>query len=78
MTTLIKPYGGVLNYLIVSHERADQIKRESENYQSITMSARQLCDLELMMNGALSPLKGFMSQEEYDFCDICPDCRDGE
>ena len=19
-----------------------------------------------------------MSEEEYDFCDICPDCRDGE
>ena len=19
-----------------------------------------------------------MSQEEYNFCDICPDCRDGE
>ena len=19
-----------------------------------------------------------MSQEEYDFCDICPDCRDGQ
>jgi len=19
-----------------------------------------------------------MSEEEYDFCDICPDCRDGD
>jgi sulfate adenylyltransferase len=32
---------------------------------SITLSERQLCDLELIMNGGFSPLDGFMSAADY-------------
>lgn len=66
MGSIIKPYGGNLNNLVVSTERAEVLKSESENYLSVTLTERQLCDLELLMNGAFSPLKGFMVQEEYD------------
>lgn len=31
----------------------------------IDLSARQLCDTELICNGGFSPLAGFMTEEEY-------------
>ncbi len=30
-----------------------------------TLTERQLCDIELIMDGSFSPLKGFMSEEDY-------------
>ncbi|MCW9014359.1 MAG: bifunctional sulfate adenylyltransferase/adenylylsulfate kinase [Gammaproteobacteria bacterium] len=66
MTTLVKPYGGELVNLICSPERAEVLKHESEHYYSITLSQRQFCDLEMLLNGALSPLTGFMTQKDYD------------
>jgi sulfate adenylyltransferase len=32
----------------------------------IHLTERQLCDLELIMNGGFSPLEGFMGQEDYE------------
>ena len=66
MTSLVKPYGGVLNNLLVSNERAEELKIKSEHFTSITLTQRQYCDLELLLNGGLSPLTGFMTQREYD------------
>ncbi|MDH5570628.1 MAG: bifunctional sulfate adenylyltransferase/adenylylsulfate kinase [Gammaproteobacteria bacterium] len=66
MDTLIKPYGGNLINLVCDSEVGAQLKSESQDYVSITLTQRQLCDLELLMNGALSPLTGFMSSAEYD------------
>ena len=34
---------------------------------------RQLCDIELILNGAFSPLTGFLNQKDYD-C-VCKDMR---
>ena len=31
----------------------------------INLNTRQLCDLELIMNGGFSPLKGFLNKEDY-------------
>lgn len=33
---------------------------------SLTLTQRQLCDLELLMNGGFSPLKTFMGQQDYE------------
>jgi PUA-like domain len=33
--------------------------------KELTLNARQLCDVELLCNGGLSPLTGFMTEEEY-------------
>ena len=30
------------------------------------LTARQICDLELLMNGAFTPLKGFLGKEDYE------------
>ena len=60
MDHLIQPYGGVLRNQLADETRAAQLKSESQHFPSITLSQRQLCDLELLMNGAFSPLRGYM------------------
>ncbi len=60
------PHGQKLVNLHASnHHKAEELKKESFNFHSLSLSKRQLCDLELLMNGAFSPLTGFMNQETY-------------
>jgi len=66
MDHLIKPYGGSLQNLLVDEARATQLKKESQHLPSVTLTQRQLCDLELLMNGAFSPLRGFMNRDVYE------------
>ena len=47
-------------------EKQKQLLAESSRVESIVLSERQLCDLELIMNGGFSPLEGFMTRAEYD------------
>lgn len=66
MSYLISPHGGSLCNLLVPEEKAQELKEESLRCLSIDLSQRQQCDLELLLNGGFSPLKGFMTQEDYD------------
>ncbi|SFD88655.1 sulfate adenylyltransferase [Roseivivax sediminis] len=52
--------------LYVSYESAQKLKAEAGNLVSHDLSPRQICDLELLMNGGFHPLKGFMGEEDYD------------
>jgi len=52
--------------LFVSYESAQKLKVEAGELPSWDLSARQICDLELLMNGGFAPLKGFMGQEDYE------------
>ncbi len=65
MDHLIRPYKGILQNLLVDEKRAAVLKAESQRFPSVTLTQRQICDLELLMNGAFSPLRGFMSREVY-------------
>ncbi|MDR4508153.1 MAG: bifunctional sulfate adenylyltransferase/adenylylsulfate kinase [Candidatus Brocadiaceae bacterium] len=66
MTTLITPYGGTLKEKLLSVEEAEDLKKRARDYISWDLSARQLCDIEMLMNGAFSPLEGFMSKADYE------------
>jgi sulfate adenylyltransferase len=66
MGHLIEPQGGNLINLYCPQELADSLKKQSINYFSIDLTPRQLFDLELILNGAFSPLRGFMTREEYE------------
>jgi sulfate adenylyltransferase len=66
MDRLINPYGGKIQNLLVDEARAAALKSPSHDFPSLTLTLRQLCDLELLMNGAFSPLKGFMTQNDYE------------
>ena len=52
--------------LLVGEERARALKAQSADLTSITLGQRQLCDLELLLNGAFHPLRGFMDEAAYD------------
>ena len=51
--------------LFVSYDSAQKLKGEAASLTSWDLSPRQICDLELLMNGGFSPLKGFLSEEDY-------------
>ena len=51
--------------LYVSYESSQKLKMEAADLVSHDLTPRQICDLELLMNGGFNPLKGFMSEEDY-------------
>ncbi len=63
---LIAPHGGTLIDLMVSEARADELKTESRDFASWDLRGRQIYDLELLMNGAFSPLQGFLGKDDYE------------
>jgi len=71
--SLIAPYGGSLQQLIVSETEARLLKQESLRLRSWDLTPRQVCDLELLLNGALSPLTGFLDQPAYER--VCREMR---
>lgn len=53
------PHGGVLKDLQARDApQHAQLATEAEKLPAITLSERQLCDLELILNGGFSPLEG--------------------
>jgi len=66
MPTAVPAHGGAtLVDLLVDERRAEVLRQAAGKFPSVTLSQRQLCDLELLMNGAFSPLNGFMNEEDY-------------
>ncbi|RMF91048.1 MAG: sulfate adenylyltransferase, partial [Nitrospinota bacterium] len=63
---LIPPHGGRLKELIVDAERAKELKAESVYLPSWDLTPRQVWDIELLLNGAFSPLEGFMGKADYE------------
>ena len=51
--------------LYVSSDSAIKLKMEAAELPSWDLTPRQICDLELLMNGGFNPLKGFLTQEDY-------------
>ncbi len=72
-SNLIQPHGGELTDLMVDNATAEELKAESRDLPSCTLQPRHLCDLELLLNGGFSPLRGFMGQADYE--QVCSDMR---
>ena len=51
--------------LYVSYDSAQKLKHEAGNLPSWDLTPRQVCDLELLMNGGFHPLKGFQTEADY-------------
>ena len=68
-----EPHGGELKELYLPEGKADDEKLRAKEYKSWDLTPRQLCDLELLMNGGFSPLDGFLGQADYD--GVCKDMR---
>ena len=70
---LIPAHGGELVQLIAQPERIAELKAQSKDWPSWDLTGRQLCDLELLMNGGFSPLRGFMTRKDYE--GVCSNMR---
>ena len=53
-----------MDLLVPDLERYSE-KKETHHQPSWTLTDRQICDLELLMNGGFAPLNGFMKQNDY-------------
>jgi sulfate adenylyltransferase len=63
---LIAPHGGELVDLLATPERSAELKAASRDWSSWDLTPRQFCDLELLLNGGFSPLRGFMNRADHD------------
>ncbi|MFN9530719.1 MAG: sulfate adenylyltransferase [Cyanobacteriota bacterium] len=62
--SLIAPHGGSLVNLMLEPEEHAQAKASAT--RRLECSDRNACDVELLVVGGFSPLRGFMHQEDYD------------
>jgi sulfate adenylyltransferase len=52
--------------LYVSSDSAQKLKLEAGSLLSLDLTPRQICDIELLMNGGFFPLKGFLGRDDYE------------
>jgi sulfate adenylyltransferase len=70
---LVQPHGGRLVDLIVPPERRAELMAETLDLPSWDLTVPQLWDLELLLNGAFSPLTGYLGRRDHE--STCRDLR---
>lgn len=65
MSELISPYNGALVNLMVTEPELEELRAYASELPSVQLSARSVCDLELLAIGAFTPLQCFMSKADY-------------
>jgi sulfate adenylyltransferase len=65
MNALKDPHGGVLKNLYLDEAGVKAEKAGARDLPSWDMNMRQLCDIEMLLNGAFSPLEGFLGEADY-------------
>jgi sulfate adenylyltransferase len=65
-TVLNSAYGGKLVNLLVDGQEKRELSLYAGTLPSIQLSARSLCDIELLAVGAFSPLDRFMNRGDYE------------
>ncbi len=68
-----EPHGGELKDLYLPAAEAEAEKVRAKDFVSWDLTPRQLCDLDLLLNGAFSPLEGFLGEADYNA--VCADMR---
>jgi sulfate adenylyltransferase len=61
-----EPHGGELKNLYLDQAAAREEKARARDLPSLDLTMRQLCDIELLLNGAFSPLDGFLNEQDYE------------
>jgi sulfate adenylyltransferase len=63
--TLIPPHGGALVNGYAEESQTQALMEEARDLPSVVINARQLADVHMIVQGAFSPLQGFMGHEDY-------------
>jgi sulfate adenylyltransferase len=63
--SLIQPHGGQLVDRIATGAEREALLQSASHLPTITLNAREEADLELIANGAFSPLEGFLGEQDY-------------
>ncbi len=66
MSNLIAPHGGELKNLVLPEGQKAEAKKKARDLKSWDLTSRQICDIELLLCGAFSPLEGFLNRADYD------------
>jgi len=66
MTGLISPYGNTLINLVIPQEQLAEKLAHAKTLPVVNLSARAICDLELLATGAFSPLATFMNKADFE------------
>ena len=66
MQTLVAPYGNMLKTLLADAELAAALRREALGLPSLDLDWRQTAELEMLLNGAYSPLAGYMGRADVE------------
>ncbi len=66
MSKLIAPHGGRLINRILTGDARRKAMDKAESLKKITLNTREIADLEMIANGAFSPLEGFVNSKEYE------------
>lgn len=62
------PHGGILKDLIARDApRQAELAAEAETLTAVVLTERQLCDLELILNGGFSPLEGSLPKINFHY-----------
>ncbi|HEU4617294.1 MAG TPA: bifunctional sulfate adenylyltransferase/adenylylsulfate kinase [Gammaproteobacteria bacterium] len=61
-----EPHGGELKELYLPEAEREAEKRRARDLPSWDLTARQLCDTELLLSGGFSPLEGFLGRKDYE------------
>lgn len=70
---LTPPHAGPLVNLMADAQKSADLKAQSRDWPSWDLTPRQICDLEMLLNGSFSPLRGFMASADYD--GVCENMR---
>ncbi len=68
LQTEIAPHGGHLINRFICGDKAAALRDRAAQMTPIALADRRLSDLEMIGNGAFSPLEGFMGRADYENC----------
>ncbi len=66
MPQLIAPHGGRLINRILSGDSRLAAMEKAKSLKKIVLNSREIADLEMISNGAFSPLEGFVNSKDYE------------
>lgn len=66
MANEILPHGGKLINRELEGKEREEWRKHAQNLKRLALTEREISDLEMIATGALSPLEGFMTQDDYE------------